>query len=1193
MAVREVPVSGHLAGTGAQELRNLQFWQSAGTPAAATAEGVFWYDTNSGNKRIYFRDNAGAVPVPRLDRAETVTGQWTISPGSTQPPFVLGANAQGQKVVGLNADQLDGRDSNTNPTANTIALRDSNGRLTAEDPVGLTDLVNLQYLNDALSFLTISATQVTTGVLALARGGTNADLSAAATGGLIYKGASALAATAALTGVLIGNGASAPSALSQLTVALGGTGGATAAAARANLGVPWTDEVQSLAAGRSYRGGVLAGQGTICTGASSTGFAAGTRDFTVSMVLQLMDWTPLATATLYVSHSLGNNRFTITLGTNGAFSLNITNGSGSVTTYTLTPDVALADGGVYRITVSVDRDGNATLYVNALSDRDASGAGVAADVSGSSTVDIGSGNTNGFAVGSALYGIVSELLLYNFALTAADVAQLSAQGSVSAGDQWASGAASYTSDFSAGLDSWTTDLNGSARLLTGNTDGIGGEDNWLKVETAVTTTAYCYRSAALTQSVPGGHCRVTARVFVPTGSPITHVAAFQTGAVAGSYAAANKVVKTVTPGAIVTLEGVYVANGSGGLVFMPTDSNGNNVSVAAGNPYYLKDITFETVGCRQALDFENTAHAYTTMVRDRSSNAVNATLTGSAVSTKIARQINAGFLLANNLTANTVVYAGAGGLLTSVTANASATRQFLSQVSSGTPGFFDLFGGANTWTGAQTFSGAVSVPTPTLSTHAATMGYVDSVAASGLRPLVGGPCALATTGNITLSGEQTIDGVMTSSTRVLVKNQTTAAQNGPYVTSSGAWTRVSDCDSAAEISVGAYTYVTGGATNAGTSWRQANTVTTLGTDPVAWVQFFQQAAYAAGAGISITGLSLAIDQGAALNWTGVHTFTNSGGVKLQPHGAAAGNTTALRFHELAANGTNFVALKAPDNIAADVTWTLPAADGSGYAVYLKTNAAGVLSFGSVSSAEISNAHFVTSVSGTTNRISVGGSGLDPVIDIAATYAGQTSITTLGTITTGVWSGTAIGVTKGGTGLTAFASGDLVYASGTNTLAARAIGSAGTFLQSLSGAPNWSGYAMPTTVGANQLLYGSSSSAVSALAAVANRVLTTDGSGVLAWRNTLPAGLSVEGDTDSKIVKMKWFNVGNGTDSNITLTHNFGTYDVLVKLYENSGADGYRDYPLVPVSRPSIHTVQLEFITVPTSGQFRACVEAAL
>lgn len=58
---------------------------------------------------------------------------------------------------------------------------------------------------------------------------------------------------------------------------------------------------------------------------------------------------------------------------------------------------------------------------------------------------------------------------------------------------------------------------------------------------------------------------------------------------------------------------------------------------------------------------------------------------------------------------------------------------------------------------------------------------------------------------------------------------------------------------------------------------------------------------------------------------------------------------------------------------------------------------------------------VTSVSGTSNRITSSG-GNTPVIDIAATYVGQTSVTTLGTIATGVWQGTVIGSTYGGTGV---------------------------------------------------------------------------------------------------------------------------------------------------------------------------------
>lgn len=66
-----------------------------------------------------------------------------------------------------------------------------------------------------------------------------------------------------------------------------------------------------------------------------------------------------------------------------------------------------------------------------------------------------------------------------------------------------------------------------------------------------------------------------------------------------------------------------------------------------------------------------------------------------------------------------------------------------------------------------------------------------------------------------------------------------------------------------------------------------------------------------------------------------------------------------------------------------------------------------------------------------------------------------SLTSLGTVTTGTWSATAIAATKGGTGLTGYTTGDLVYASATNTLSARAIGSTGQFLKVIAGVPTWS------------------------------------------------------------------------------------------------------------------------------------------
>lgn len=73
----------------------------------------------------------------------------------------------------------------------------------------------------------------------------------------------------------------------------------------------------------------------------------------------------------------------------------------------------------------------------------------------------------------------------------------------------------------------------------------------------------------------------------------------------------------------------------------------------------------------------------------------------------------------------------------------------------------------------------------------------------------------ATTANITLSGSQTIDGITPSTgNRVLVKDQSTAANNGIYVyNASGAWTRATDADADAEVTSGMVVYVEQGTTN--------------------------------------------------------------------------------------------------------------------------------------------------------------------------------------------------------------------------------------------------------------------------------------------------------------------------------------------------------------------------------------------
>lgn len=94
---------------------------------------------------------------------------------------------------------------------------------------------------------------------------------------------------------------------------------------------------------------------------------------------------------------------------------------------------------------------------------------------------------------------------------------------------------------------------------------------------------------------------------------------------------------------------------------------------------------------------------------------------------------------------------------------------------------------------------------------------------------------------------------------------------------------------------------------------------------------------------------------------------------------------------------------------------------------------------------------VIDIGGTADRITVNAD----TVDIASTYVGQTSITTLGTITTGTWNATVIDEIYGGTGVNSYATGDLLYASGSNTLTTLTAGAEGKVLQvNSSGVPVW-------------------------------------------------------------------------------------------------------------------------------------------
>ena len=137
----------------------------------------------------------------------------------------------------------------------------------------------------------------------------------------------------------------------------------------------------------------------------------------------------------------------------------------------------------------------------------------------------------------------------------------------------------------------------------------------------------------------------------------------------------------------------------------------------------------------------------------------------------------------------------------------------------------------------------VNLPDPTLAQHPATKAYVDS-AVEGLAWK--DSVRVASTANLTITGPgATIDGVtMSANDRVLLKDQTTASQNGLYIWNGAAvsMTRAADANTFAELEQAVVTVEEG--TSAGASFRQTAVNGTIVSTSVTWTSFGTSAAAA-------------------------------------------------------------------------------------------------------------------------------------------------------------------------------------------------------------------------------------------------------------------------------------------------------------------------------------------------------------
>lgn len=174
----------------------------------------------------------------------------------------------------------------------------------------------------------------------------------------------------------------------------------------------------------------------------------------------------------------------------------------------------------------------------------------------------------------------------------------------------------------------------------------------------------------------------------------------------------------------------------------------------------------------------------------------------------------------------------------------------------------------------------INLGDPSASTDAVNLQYLQAFV-RGLRWKE--PVRAASTANVTLATPgATMDGVtLVSGDRVLLKNQTTASQNGIYVWTgaSSLLTRALDADSGAEV-VGASVLVTEGSTNANKQWNQTTEPITIDSTSQTWVEFGGGGtAYTAGNGLTgSTTFSVLADPVA-----GGGISVSAAGVKVDPN----------------------------------------------------------------------------------------------------------------------------------------------------------------------------------------------------------------------------------------------------------------------------------------------------------------------